>query len=194
MVPFFPKTLVTRARIPLPPLLLATLAACSSPKNGLAMLELRGAVFGENGTYVAAEGQNTLFGWSGEFERRSIGLRGSINTPVIDLIGGVDQHRFDDEPAKERSLGLRKRLPASDDDATLYVEAALRWGEGLETKTGTRDYEGMQAGTGALFPIGNHWYIDAGVHAEWTFDRYDVPDERDHLSKVVFHLGIGVWI
>ncbi|MEO6709035.1 MAG: hypothetical protein ABI054_06295 [Planctomycetota bacterium] len=193
-MPFFPKPFVRRARIPLPPILLATLAACTSPSNGIAMLGLRGTAFGENGTYVGSESRDTLFGGGGDFEGRSFGLRGSINTPVIDLIGGLDEHRFEDEHVSERSLGLRKRLPQSDDDAVLYVETALRWGEGLETRTGKRDYEGMQVGTGALFPMGKHWYVDVGVSKEWTFDRYEVPDEHRHLSKVLFHFGIGVGI
>ena len=121
---------------------------------------------------------------------RSYGLRASINTPFVDVIGGADEHRIEGQHLTETSLGLRKRFPSSD-PGSFYVEAAFRRGFGLDTSSGRSDYDGMEAGFGGVFQLSDHWFLDLSLSVEWTLGDLDLENGDDHLSEVLFNLGLG---
>ena len=179
---------VRRSALPL--LIGSFVAGCSSMSNGVATLQARGAVHRESDSYYHESRYGYGVEGGGNLALRSYGLRASINTPIVDVIGGADEHRFEGQHISEASLGLRKRFPASDAGA-FYVEAAIRRGFGLDTLSGRRDYDGMESGFGGIFQLGDHWFLDVGFSVEWTLGQLNLASGRDHLSEVLFNVGLG---
>jgi hypothetical protein len=107
------------------------------------------------------------------------------------VICDADRHRFQGSDATEASLGLRKRLAGTESSGP-YIEAAYRRGFDLDTESGRRDYDGMEASIGAIFHLDRNWFLNLGCTVEWTFDRFDLGDGNERLSDVLFSLGIGL--
>src|SRR5947207_99553 len=164
-----------RARKLVLPLLVASLAAgCSSTSNGLMSLEARGtdALHGDGGSGGST---STLISRIGDSDTalRSYGLRASINTPVVDVIGGTDEHRIEGQDVTEANVGLRKRFGESG-VGTFYVDMEWRHGFGLETGSGRRDYDGIELGAGVILQLSKHWFLDWGLGWEKTFGRLEL--------------------
>jgi hypothetical protein len=168
-------------------------AGCSSTKEGIASLEALGSITGDSGHYYPYQGLDQggyVASGGGDLNVRSYGMRASVNSPYVDLIAGTDIHRIEGQDIQEASLGLRKRFPSSD-PGSVYVDAALRRGFDLETLSGSRDYEGAEAGFGGLIQLGGPWFLDLGLCVEWTFGDLDLASGKHHLNEVLFHLGMG---
>jgi hypothetical protein len=173
------------------PLMIGSVAAgCSSMSNGKATLQARCGITGDSGFYYYGSNQGYLGGGGGDLDLRSYGLRASINTTIVDVIAGADEHQVEDEQVGETSLGLRKRFPSTD-PGSFYVEAAFRRGHGMDTPSGHSDYDGMEVGVGAVFQLSQHWFLDMSLSLEWTLGDLDLENGDDHLNEVLFNLGVG---
>lgn len=173
------------------PLVIGSVAAgCSSMSNGTATLQARGGLTSDTGFYYYGSGQGYAGGGGGDVDVRSYGARASFNTPIVDVIGGADEHRIEGQDVTETSLGLRKRFPSTD-PGSFYVEAAFRRGYDLDTPSGRSDYDGMEAGVGAVFQLSEHWFLDLSFSVEWTLGDLDLENGDDHLNEVLFNLGVG---
>ncbi len=121
---------------------------------------------------------------------RSVGWRASINTPVVDIVGGMDRHWYDDQSVPESSIGLRKRFPGSEPGAA-YVELLIRHGNDLDTISGPQDYDGIAIGFGGMAPIDEHWFVDLCLVYERTLEQVHIEGDDDYLSDLMFRVGIG---
>ena len=156
------------------------------------MLEARGAVGGESDSHSNSNDEQQPFVSGGtNLYVRSYGLRASLNSTYVDLIGGIDEHRIARQHIREEYLGLRERF-ITDNPCNVYIEAALRRGFDLETTSGTHDYDGMESGLGAIIQLSKHWFVDASFNYEWTFDRQHLTHSDDHLEGLLFNVGVGV--
>jgi hypothetical protein len=163
---------------------------CSSMSNGTATLQARGGITGDSELLYAVASLGSASQGGSDLEVRSYGLRASVNTQFVDVIGGADEHRIEGEHATETSLGLRKRFPSTD-PGSFYVEAVYRRGHGLDTPSGHSNYDGMATGFGAVFQLSDHWFLDLCVAVEWTLGDLDLENGDDHLNEIVFNLGLG---
>lgn len=179
-------------------------AGCASAPMGVVSVEPRGALTGNWVLYLLGAHSTEPSGadpesgtrrpatvHSSDLEGRSLGLRGSLNSRVVDLIFGVDRHRIDHEHVREESLGLRVRVPQNANQQT-YVEALLRRGHDFPTASGDVDYDGMEVGIGMLVKLERHWFLDVGISFEWTFDRLelDAGEARERVADLMLHLGV----
>ncbi len=121
---------------------------------------------------------------------RSVGWRASINTSVVDIVGGMDRHWYHDQSVPESSLGLRKRFSGSEPGAA-YVELLVRHGNDLDTTSGPQDYDGFAIGFGGMAPISEHWFVDLCLVYERTLDPVHVEGDDNYLSDLLFRFGIG---
>lgn len=190
-------------RAPVLSLLIASFAAgCSSTSNGVASLEARGtaALHGDGGPGGSSSGYRSTDGSNGPFLSgggnwdtflRSYGLRGSINTTVVDVIGGADEHRIEGQDVTEANAGLRKRFGESG-AGTFYVDMEWRHGFGLESGSGRRDYDGMELGFGVIIQLSERWFLDLELGWERTFGQLELDSGREHLNEALFTLGFGL--
>ena len=158
--------------------------------NGTATLQARGGIRGDSEILWALASLGAASEGGSDLEVRSYGARTSLNSTFVDVIAGVDDHRIEDEHATETSFGLRKRFPSTD-PGSFYVEAAFRRGHGLETPAGRTHYDGMEAAFGAVFQLGEHWFVDMSLSVEWTLGDLDLESGDDDLNEVLFNLGLG---
>ncbi len=121
---------------------------------------------------------------------RSVGWQASINTSMVDVVGGMDRHWYHSQSVPESSIGLRKRFPGSEPGA-VYVEVLARHGTDLDTNSGPQDYDGFAIGFGGTAPLDKHWFVDIGLVYERTLERVDIEGEDDHLSDIMLRFGIG---
>lgn len=158
--------------------------------NGAATLQARGGITGDSLSYSYGSSAGYAGGGAADLELRSYGVRATINSTFVDVVGGADEHRIQGEHATETSLGLRKRFPSTD-PGSFYVETLYRRGHGLDTPSGHTGYDGMASGLGAVFQLSEHWFLDIGIAVEWTLGDLDLENGDDHLNEVVFNLGLG---
>jgi hypothetical protein len=177
--------------------LTAGLAGCSSTKYGVFALEARGtAAFGnihDNQDTATVSGSATT-GIYGDglpdfhFRGRGVGLEAAIRTAYVDLIGGIQQRRVQDETIPETSIGLRKRFGSDYDASNLYVFALARQDlEGTEPDAG---FNGTSIGAGLLSQIGHHWFLDFNLAWEKT-GHLDIEPGHSRMEEAVFQAGVG---
>ena len=173
-----------------PVLIGSFVAGCSSMSNGTASLQVRGGLTGDSASYYGGSYGRVEGGGVENLALRSYGVRASINSPFVDVIGGTDEHRIEGQDVQEASLGLRKRFPSSEPGA-FYVESVYRRGFDLETLSGRSDYDGMEVGFGGIIQLSDHWFLDLGFGLEWTLGDLDLENGTDHVSEMVFNIGLG---
>ncbi len=188
--------------------LLALASGCSSTSKNVvsvearadsaAALEVIGILFSG---YVASDGSDPSSqakgGSTTQYDTfdsdtffRSAGWRASINTSVVDIVGGMDTHWYHDQSVPETSIGLRKRFPGSEPGAA-YVELLLRHGNNLDTSSGEQDYDGIAIGFGGIAPISEHWFVDLCLVYERTLDAVHIDGDDNYLTDLLFRFGIG---
>lgn len=157
---------------------LAVLASCQSMSTGVLSLEARALVLDDaeiddvgNGSDVDIEGY---------------GLHAAFMTPIVDLLGGVEQRTFGDEDAPELVLGVRRRF-LEIWRVHPFVEANVRYG--FETDTVTDDYFGWQIGFGALLDLTDHFFLNARVMYDTT--SVETGSGSSDVDGLVGTLGIG---
>jgi len=193
---------------PLLSLAFVACASCTSVPPGVVSVEARGAIHSPAvWQFVfsaldasAGNGSSSSSGkygsgtedddWSDD-DYELYGARAAISTPMVDLVGGVDQHWFDDRGASEVSFGLRKRFEAKDGLNNGYVQLLYRRGSDLRTDAGLEDYDGFNFAIGTLAPLDEHWFLDFSLEFESTLERVEIDDDLTNLFSIFLNVGIG---
>ncbi len=160
---------------------LAVLASCQSMSTGVLSLEARALVLDDseiddvgNGSDVDVEGY---------------GLHAAFMTPIVDLLGGVEQRTFEDEDSPELVLGVRRRF-LEIWRVHPFVEGNVRYGLDLDNGDTSEDYFGWQIGFGALLDITDHLFLNARVM--WDTTSVDTAGGGStDVEGVVGTIGIG---
>jgi hypothetical protein len=169
----------------LPVVLAALAASCQSMSEGVLGLEARAIVYDDNTV--------DDFDAATSFDEEDVDVSGfgghaAFNTPILDILGGIDMREYQDEDAPEASLGLRRRMfefwrlhP--------FIEGNARYGFGLDDGVDEDDYTGWNAGVGALLDLTDHLYVNARLVYEMT--TIDLPDGDTDIDGVIGTLGLG---
>jgi hypothetical protein len=143
-------------------LLLCTLAlgSCQSMSEGVISLEARANVLNDAEIQDGPSDGESI-------DAESYGVHAALMTPIIDLLGGLDQKTFGSEDNPELMLGVRRRFfeiwrlhP--------FLEGNVRYGTGLDNGVDDEDYFGWQAGGGVLLDLTDHLFLSARVMYETT--------------------------
>jgi len=197
---------IRAARPEIRPVLAALFAAsalgCKSGPLGIVSIEPRAAATAnvllnlvalESGaTYEGdPEREPATYSFSATPEVRSYGWRASLNSEAVDLVFGEDRHRIDGEHVREHCLGLRLRSPKKDDSIG-YFQVLWRHGYDFDGPSGSTDYDGIEAGGGALIQLDEHWFFDIGLSIESTFDRLEVHSggRTEYVVDLLLHCGL----
>lgn len=119
------------------------------------------------------------------------GLHAAIFTPIVDVLGGIEQREFEDSDTPELDLGVRKRL-ISIWKLTGYVEANLRYGFDLDTGDISEDYFGWNAGFGALINLTDTYFLNLRVVYDTTEIDFDSGNVDVDVDGVIVTVGLGV--
>jgi hypothetical protein len=164
--------------------------ACSSTSNGTFAVEARGAIAIESAGAVAA---GALAGAGGHNPGGNIdvdflgyGVGAAINTTVVDVVGGFDQRRFDDDYVPELSVGLRKRFGVK--ESPVYVFALAR--SDRSDTLGEVGFNGSAVGLGLLVQITPRVFVDLSGAYERT-GNLAVDPARSRYEQGVFRFGLG---
>lgn len=169
----------------LPFVIAALTASCQSMSEGVLSVEARAIVYDDSTVddFDAA----TSFDEE-DVDVSGFGAQAAFMTPLLDILGGLDQREYQDEDAPELNLGLRRRVlefwrlhP--------YIEGNARYGFGLDDGVDEDDYAGWNAGVGALVDLTDHLFINARLIYETT--TIDLPDGDTDIDGVIGTLGLG---
>ncbi len=192
--------------------MLALITSCTTIPPGVVSVEARGGIFSEGVVEViafalgsAGSGQSsngssrTGRGGSAQYQgyewsdvvHSSYGLQAAISTPVVDIIGGIDEHWFDDRGARETSVGLRKHISEKSDSGVGYIQILARRGHDIRTDSGLRDYDGIGIGFGGITPIDKHWFLDISIEFESTLKPLEIDGKDAYLGSLMLNVGVG---
>ncbi len=123
-----------------------------------------------------------------DVDTKGVGGQVSFNTPILDFTAGYERRGFGDADADEGSLGVRHRFL---DIVGLQPYLGLRVLFGKFDPGGEdSSYGGVSLGGGALFNIGDHFFVDANISYEVT-NSIDVGPDSTELQGLLARVGIG---
>ncbi len=164
--------------------LVALGASCQSMSEGVFSLEGRAIVLDDTEA-------DEDFGGVGEDEVdvSGYGVAGAFSTPVVDLLAAIEVREFEDEDTPELALGVRRRF-LEIGPFHPFVEGNLRYGDGLDNGVDEESYTGWNAGVGALFDLGDRFFLSARLMYELT--PIDTPTGDVDVDGLVGTLGFGI--
>ena len=164
---------------------LAVLASCQSMSTGVLSLEARALVLNDSEVKDIQNGS----GGDADVDVEGYGLHAAFMTPIVDLLGGVEQRKFEDEDSPELILGVRRRF-LEIWRVHPFVEGNVRYGLDLDNGQTSEDYFGWQIGFGALLDITDHLFLNARVM--WDTTSVDVAGGGStDVEGMVGTIGIG---
>lgn len=161
-------------------------AGCAGMANGVVAIEANAVVLDD---YKATDPVPGTDLDDKDVDVKGVGGKVAFNTPILDFTAGYEKRMFDDADADEGSVGLRHRFL---DLVGLqpYLELRGLFGQ-LDADGGdSSSYEGVSLGGGALFNIGDHFFVDANISYEVTSD-IDVGTDDTALEGWLARVGIG---
>ncbi len=163
---------------------LAVLASCQSMSTGILSLEARALVLDDSEVKGIQNGSG-----DNSVDVEGYGLHAAFMTPIVDLLGGVEQRKFADEDAPELVLGVRRRF-LEIWRVHPFVEGNVRYGFDLDNGQTSEDYFGWQIGLGALVDITDHLFLNARVM--WDTTSVDNPGGGSNdVEGAIGTIGIG---
>lgn len=191
---------------------LALATGCASPPRQPISIEARGAIDGpyvvdaiavvallavgggsDAGTQNSRDHSYVLF--DHDTFVRSFGFQASLNTPLIDLVGGRERHNLDQHFLTQENIGLRKRFYSMSegerDSDGLYIQVLAIRGYSAKTDSGHEDYDAIGVGVGGLSRIDEHWFTNICVEYQSTFQRLQFDGDNSRQNSVSLNIGLG---
>lgn len=165
----------------------ALLGSCQTMSAGLIGIEARAMVLDDAEIDDVQDGGTDYT--DADVDLEGYGVHAMIMTPVLDVIGGVDQRDYENDDAQELTLGLRKRVfeiwrlhP--------YIEASYRYGFDLDTGQKSEDYTGYVYGAGVLVDLSDALFLNLRVVQDVTTVETGTGDKD--IDGLVGTVGIGL--
>lgn len=167
-----------------PFVLLAALASCQSMGAGILSLEARALVLDDAEIDGGSQGGVD----SSDIDVEGYGLHAAFMTPIIDVLGGLEQREYGDGDSPELVLGVRRRF-LEIWRLRPFVEGNVRYGFELDTGEASDDYFGWQLGLGLILDLTDHLFLNARV----MYDRAEIDTGAGttDVDGLVGTLGIG---
>ncbi|MEM9382600.1 MAG: hypothetical protein AAGB93_21790 [Planctomycetota bacterium] len=168
-----------------PLVLLAALASCQSMGAGVLSLEARALVLDD--AEIDQGSQNGGVN-STDIDVEGYGVHAAVMTPIIDVLGGLEQREYGNDDTPELVLGVRRRF-LEVWRLRPFVEGNVRYGFELDTGEASEDYFGWQVGLGLILDLTDHLFLNARL----MYDRADIDtgSGSTDVDGLVGTLGIG---